>query len=68
MADEQKEEQNKSQEQNQQPTNTNAKERLKELGFIDMTKPGAGIAFIGGVRRPRIESPKKAEVPDNEQE
>ncbi len=68
MADEQKEKQNQSQEQNSQPTNKSGKERLKELGFIDMTEPGAGIAFIGGVRRPRIESPKKAEVPDNEQE
>ncbi len=65
MADEQKEEQNQSLEQNQQPTNTNAKDLLKEVGFIDMTKPGCGIAFIGGVRRRTRREPGETESKDD---
>lgn len=30
-----------------------AKEKLKDSGFIDMTRPGSGSAFIGGVRSPK---------------
>lgn len=67
MANEQNQKQ-EPQDQKQQRESNSAKERLKKLGFIDMTKPGAGIAFIGGVRKRPKREPGKTEVPDNEQE
>jgi hypothetical protein len=50
MTDEQS---NQLQDRDEQPRKKTAKERLKDCGFIDVTRPGSGTAFIGGIRSPK---------------